>query len=122
MDAAEVTIRIFGQPHYVEDPLLLQATVLKSVRQREQFATAIGEARLILEAHPDEEFLSRRRAELEEVRATTEPPNGERSVRELTVLRLMRGTLSERDIGRELYISPTTQFTVMFGRSRPSSA
>ena len=30
------------------------------------------------------------------------------SERELTVLRLMRGTLSERDIGRELYLSHNT--------------
>ena len=36
------------------------------------------------------------------------PRDGELTERELTVLRMLSGSLSERDIGRELYLSHNT--------------
>ena len=41
-------------------------------------------------------------------RRRSRPPGAELSERELTVLRLLNGGLSEREIGRELYVSFNT--------------
>ena len=54
-------------------------------------------------------MLAARLAALEhKTRERGAPRNGELSERELTVLRMLSGSLSERDIGRELYLSHNT--------------
>ena len=53
--------------------------------------------------------LAKRLAALEHPRPTQRRTNGtELSARELVVLRMLGGSLSERDIGRELYLSHST--------------
>jgi len=86
-----------------------QAAVLQAVNRREAAAAAIDEARATVESCPDPGVLR------ECIEALERPRRTERrrreaalSERELVVLRMLRGPLSERDIGRELYLSHNT--------------
>jgi len=76
--------------------------------QRERFAAVIAEARQLLKIHPDLAFLSSRIDTLQRRSAETPSADDELSERELTVLRLLRGDLTQREIGRELYLSHNT--------------
>src|SRR5262245_15046010 len=76
---------------------------------REDAGAAVAEARAAVGACPDVPLLEQRVAALER---PARPPrsNGESALseRELTILRMLTGRLSERDIGRELYLSHNT--------------
>lgn len=107
LNAGVEALRTFGQPIYLAHALLKQASVLKSQGLRAEYDAAIAEARSLVDSYPDLAVLAPRLDELEgATRAAA--VNDELTERELTVLRLMRGTLSERDIGRELYVSYNT--------------
>jgi LuxR family maltose regulon positive regulatory protein len=70
---------------------------------------ALAEARAALESCPDPGFLTERLATLERPhRERTRADQKALSERELVILRMLRGSLSERDIGRELYLSHNT--------------
>jgi LuxR family transcriptional regulator, maltose regulon positive regulatory protein len=103
-------LRIGGHPLPLPlaTALLHRAAVIRTMG-REDAAAAIEEARTAVDACPDVPLLERRLSEFEQ---PTRPPraNGERtlSARELTILRMLTGRLSERDIGRELYLSHNT--------------
>src|SRR5262249_47311557 len=85
------------------------ASVLQAMGRRDAAAVAIDEAWATVDACPDPGILRERLAAVERPAAT-----GARwraaalSERELLVLRMLGGPLSERDIGRELYLSHNT--------------
>ena len=102
--------RTFGQPIQLANALLSQATVLQTLGQHKRAAGAIAEARTILESCPDPGILAGRLAALDrppQIRRARSADE-ELTQRELRVLKLLHGDLSERDIGRELYVSHNT--------------
>jgi LuxR family transcriptional regulator, maltose regulon positive regulatory protein len=94
-------------------PLLLAliclAEVLHAMSRQKAARAVIAEARSLLDSFGDAGPLGDRIAALEQ---RPQSRNGNRSEelseRELTILRMLRGTLSERDIGRELYLAHST--------------
>ena len=102
--------RTFGQPIQLANALLSQAPVLRALGEHKRAADAIAEARSVLESCPDPGILAGRLAaagrppQIRRVRSADQ----ELTQRELRVLKLLHGDLSERDIGRELYVSHNT--------------
>jgi LuxR family transcriptional regulator, maltose regulon positive regulatory protein len=96
-----------GQPLDFALALLHQARVQQATGRRAAAASAIAEAATTIESCPDAGILSRRLVERERA-SVIHPRNSDLSGRELVVLRMLRGPLSERDIGRELYLSHNT--------------
>ena len=92
--------------------LLRLAPVLAGLGERAGTAAVLAEARHMLESLPDgADAQLARLAQLErQVGGRTRPVvSGEPlTERERDVLRMLQGTLSLRDIGRELYLSPNT--------------
>src|SRR5262249_16152137 len=89
--------------------LIHEASALEAMGRRDSAAVAIDEARATLDACPDPGILRERLPTVERPEAT----RGRRraatlSEREIVVLRMLSGPLSERDIGRELYLSHNT--------------
>ena len=99
--------RIFGQPLQVAHALLGQAPVLEALGQHKAATAAIADARSILEQCPDPGILAETLSTLERPAQIRLAPceDLELTPRELGVLKLLRSDLSERDIGRELYVS-----------------
>jgi LuxR family transcriptional regulator, maltose regulon positive regulatory protein len=102
-------LRSFGQPLELANALICHASVLRVLGDTEGLRAVIAEARATIDSCPDPGILGDRLVALER-RAGTRPPSrgSELSQRELLVLRLLRGSLSESDIGRELYLSHNT--------------
>ena len=102
--------RSFGQPIQLANALLAQAPVLRALGEHKRAADAIAEARSVLQACPDPGILDQRLAALDRPpqirRGRSE--DQELTQRELRVLNLLHGDLSERDIGRELYVAHNT--------------
>jgi LuxR family maltose regulon positive regulatory protein len=99
-----------SQPHELVHALIHQARLLSAAGANEGARGVTAEARAIVDSCPDLGVLEARLAELERPPRAS-PPESEQptlSARELVVLRLLRGRLSERDIGRELYLSHNT--------------
>ena len=101
-------LRNFGDPVYLVYALVQQATALKEFGERAGCAAAVAEARAMIETYPDLAIFSDRLDGLERTPAATPPAGGELSERELTVLRLLSGPLSEKEIGNELFVSQNT--------------
>ena len=102
--------RTFGQPLQLANALLGQAPVLRALGEHQRAADAIAEARSILRSCPDPGILAGRLAALDrppQIRRVRSADQ-ELTQRELWVLKLLHGDLSERDIGRELYVSHST--------------
>jgi ATP/maltotriose-dependent transcriptional regulator MalT len=94
------------------DALLRKMTLLQRLGEHEHAAAVLAEARAVIESCADAGVLTARPAALEhKTRERGAPGDGELSERELTVLRMLSGSLSERDIGRELYLSHNTVHT-----------
>ena len=89
--------------------LLRYVALLEAMAHRDGAAEAIAEAKAVLDSCPDPGNLPQRLAALER-RPPTGPRNGEGALseRELVILKMLGGSLSERDIGRELYLSHNT--------------
>jgi ATP/maltotriose-dependent transcriptional regulator MalT len=101
--------RSLGRPLDVANGLIRQAAVLQALGRRGDAAGAIGEARATVESCADPGILTEQVEALErQPRAQTPLPEAKLSERELVILRMLRGPLSERDIGRELYVSHNT--------------
>jgi LuxR family maltose regulon positive regulatory protein len=81
--------------------------VLRATARHEAATEAIAEAKAILASCADPGVLPERLAALEP-QPRRRAGNGALSERELVILRLLGGCLSERDIGRELYLSHNT--------------
>ena len=101
-------LRNFGDPVYLVYALVQQATALKEFGEREGCTAAVAEARAMVETYSDLAIFSERLDGLERTPATTAPAGGELSERERTVLRLLSGSLSENEIGNELFVSQNT--------------
>ena len=102
--------RTFGQPIQLANALLSQAPVLRALGEHQRAADAMAEARSILGSCPDPGILAGMLAALgrpPQVRPVRSVDQ-ELTQQELRVLKLLRGDLSERDIGRELYVSHST--------------
>jgi LuxR family maltose regulon positive regulatory protein len=104
-----VVARLAGHPIIVADLLIRQAALLRAIDRKDALAAVLDDARAALDACPDPGFLAKRLAALER------PPKKHRrrqegalSDRELHILRMLGGPLSERDISRELYLSHNT--------------
>jgi len=98
-------------PWPVIDSLVRLAAVLDDLGERPAAATLAGEARQLLTACPGRAQAQWDRLHRLERRLTRPRPGvaGEPlTEREVTVLRLLQGTLSLREIGQELYLSPNT--------------
>ncbi len=104
--------RLWGQPLDLIDGLIALAATIAALGDREHAAQVLGEAETILASCPDGGALPERLAAGKRAiglgKSTTAAPRTELSERELTVLRLLSGGLSEREIGRELYVSFNT--------------
>ena len=102
--------RTFGQPIQLANALLDQAPVLRALGEHQRAADAIAEARSILGSCPDPGILAGRLAALGRPPQIRPVRSGDQELtqRELRVFKLLRGELSERDIGRELYVSHST--------------
>ncbi len=109
--------RWFGiTPWPVIDSMVRLAPVLDDLGERPAAAALASEARQLLSACPDGAQAQWNRLHRLE-RQLTRPPASTAvrgmaaeplTEREVTVLRLLRGTLSLREIGQELYLSPNT--------------
>ena len=102
--------RIFGQPLQVAHALLGQAPVLGVLGEHKAATAAIADARSVLEQCPDPGILAETLSTLERPAQIRRVLSEDRELtpRELGVLKLLRSDLSERDIGRELYVSHYT--------------
>ena len=97
-----------GGPIQLANALIHQAAVLQAVDRR-RAAAAIDEARAAIDSCVDSGVLRKRLAALERSQRDRLHRRATRlSDRELVVLRMLGGPLSERDIGRELYLSHNT--------------
>jgi LuxR family transcriptional regulator, maltose regulon positive regulatory protein len=94
------------------EALLRLVPVLAGLSDRTGAIGLVGEARQLLDSLPDGADAQRARlAELQQRLVPRSRPVGsgeELTERERDVLRMLQGTLSLRDIGRELYLSPNT--------------
>jgi LuxR family transcriptional regulator, maltose regulon positive regulatory protein len=98
-------------PWATVEALLHLAQVLLDLADDDGAGEVIGEADALLATFPDgAEFLAGRLARLKRLLAPTRRAYGEDPLteREVAVLRLLRGTLSLREISQELYVSPNT--------------
>ena len=102
--------RTFGQPLQLANALLGQVPVLRALGEHQRAADAIAEARSILRSCPDPGILAGRLAALDRPPQIRRDRSADQELtqRELWVLKLLHGDLSERDIGRELYVSHST--------------
>ena len=96
-----------GSPLDRADALLELAAVRRRIGERDEAAALTREARALLEACPDP---GRLRAALDAAVRVAGDPSA-LSQRELTVLRLLVGPLSLREIGDELFLSHNTMKT-----------
>ena len=109
LERGVAVLRSFGQPLELANALICHASVLRVVGDTEGLRAVIAEARATVDSCPDPGILGDRLVALERPARSRPPRRGaELSQRELLVLRLLRGSLSERDIGRELYLSHNT--------------
>ena len=113
IDRGIAILRSRGQPAELAQALLRQAAVLRQLGERERAQAAAAEAKLIIGSCPDPGILAGRLTASEPCpspsrRPDTGPADETLTERELRVLRLLTGELSERGIGRELYVSHNT--------------
>ena len=107
--------RLWGQPLDLADGLIELARVVAGEGDRARAAELFGEAEAVVAACRDPGALPERLAATRRAgrfgRRASEGGSDELSERELEVLRLMQGELSEREIARELYLSFNTVHT-----------
>jgi LuxR family maltose regulon positive regulatory protein len=110
--ALRIRRRWFGiSPWPVIDSMLRLAPVLYDLGERPTATALLGEVREVLTAWPDGAEAQWARLHRLERRGAASPRGaaGEAlTEREVTVLRLLRGSLSLREIGQQLYLSPNT--------------
>ena len=105
-------LRHWGQPLDLAKALIREATLLRAMGEQDRAAATIAEARATVDSCPDPGILRERLAALEHAhRSSAAHHRTELTDRERAVLRLLSGPLSEREIGRELYLSQNTIHT-----------
>ena len=110
MEHGVALARTFGQPIQVAHALLGQATVLRALGEHKAATASLADARSVLAQCPDPGILAETLSALEGPAQIRRVLSEDRKLtpRELGVLQLLRSDLSERDIGRELYVSHYT--------------
>ena len=109
IERAVAVLRSRGQPIELAKALLGQVPALRALGEHEHSQAAITEARFILEACPDPGILTEQLKACEPgPRANSRSADEKLTDREIRVLRLLTSDLSERDIGRELFVSHNT--------------
>jgi len=89
--------------------LIRQAALLTAMGRHNEASPLVEEARAVVDTCPDPRMLADWLATVDRRPSVLRgSDNGELSERELVVLRMLGGRLSERDIGRELYLSHNT--------------
>jgi LuxR family transcriptional regulator, maltose regulon positive regulatory protein len=92
--------------------LLALASVRSASGDRAGARVVLNEARVILESLPDAgifpELLERQERKLRRIKRRDGSLDGELTERELDVVRLLDGELSTQEMGRTLYVAPTT--------------
>jgi LuxR family maltose regulon positive regulatory protein len=102
-------LRPSGRPLDLGNGLIRRAAVLEEMGRRRAATAAIRDARTAIDSYPDPGVLRERVEALEQsARPRRRRHETKLSDRELVVLRMLKGPLSERDIGRELYLSHNT--------------
>jgi LuxR family maltose regulon positive regulatory protein len=102
-------LRKFGSPLDLANGLLCEARFLRSVGRDDAAASAIEEAAHAIETCRDPGILPERLEALRpSSRSRRRNSTPELTERERAVLRMLNGPLSEREIGRELYLSHNT--------------
>jgi LuxR family transcriptional regulator, maltose regulon positive regulatory protein len=102
-------LRSRGQPTEVAMALLHQGPVLRALGKRERAQAAITGARSLIGSCPDPGILTGRLSACgRSPQADTSSADEKLTRRECRVLQLLTSDLSERDIGRELYVSHNT--------------
>ena len=102
-------LRKFGSPLDLANGLLCEARFLRSVGRDDAAASAIEEAAHAIETCRDPGILPERLKALRpSPRSRRRNSTPELTERERAVLRMLNGPLSEREIGRELYLSHNT--------------
>ena len=109
IERSVAVLRSGGQPIDLAEALLRQVQVLRALGERERSQATLAEARFTIESCPDPGILTQRLNDSEPCPQPDIRPGDETlTKRELRVLRLLTSDLSERDIGRELYVSHNT--------------
>ena len=109
IDRGVAVLRSGGQPAELAYALLRQVPVPRALGERERLRATIAEARFIIESCPDPGILTQLLKDSDPCpQPDTRSGNETLTERELRVLRLLTSDLSERDIGRELYVSHNT--------------
>jgi LuxR family transcriptional regulator, maltose regulon positive regulatory protein len=104
--------RLWGQPLDLVDGMIALAAATAGVGDRERAADLFREGEEILAGCPDAGVLRDRLAAAKRAAGIGVGVSvGELSERELTVLRLLSGGLSEREIGQDLFLSFNTVHT-----------
>jgi LuxR family maltose regulon positive regulatory protein len=105
--------RLWGQPLDLVDGLLALAPASAALGDRDRAAEVLREAEEILAGCRDPGVLPARLADARRAAGLARPSRtgSELTERERTVLRLLAGGLSEREIGRELFLSFNTVHT-----------
>jgi LuxR family transcriptional regulator, maltose regulon positive regulatory protein len=102
-------LRKFGSPLDLANGLLCEARFLRAVGRDDDAASAIKEAEQTIETCRDPGVLPERLEALRPSRPSRRrAATPELTERERAVLRMLNGPLSEREIGRELYLSHNT--------------
>jgi LuxR family maltose regulon positive regulatory protein len=98
-----------GQPPLLALALIRQAAVLRALDREAEAQAAAEEARSAVDSCPDPGSLASRLEDVERPPRTRRRNDDDTlSEREVVVLRALTGPLSEREIGRELYLSHNT--------------
>jgi len=109
LERGVAVLRSWGQPIDHANALICHASALRAVGERGAAASAAAEARAIVDSCADPGILLNRVTTLEEsLQGRARLGSAELSERELVVLRLLRSSLSEREIGQELHLSYNT--------------
>jgi LuxR family maltose regulon positive regulatory protein len=103
-------LRRWGQPIMLGHALLVHTQILRALGEYDAAAAALHEARIIIEGCLDPgAFVAGLLSELTPASTRHQATEAdELTERELVVLRLLRGSLTEREIGQELFLAHNT--------------
>jgi LuxR family maltose regulon positive regulatory protein len=109
LERGVAVLRGWGQPTELANAEIYLASALRTAGERNAAVVATANARNTIDACPDPAFLRDRVEALERHSVVrNDPGSADLSNREIAVLRLLRGSLSEREIARELHLSHNT--------------
>ena len=112
LERGVAVLRRFGQPIEFTAALIRLGWLLRARGERERAEAILAEARSAIDSCADPGVLVDRLAAVERSpKSRAQREDRELTERELSVLRMLSGPLSESDIGRELYLSHNTIHT-----------